>query len=67
MIDINLIRNDPEYVRNALRKKGFEVDFSSFFRMDGERKALLQNIEALKAQRNKVSASVPARKKPAKT
>lgn len=63
MIDINLIRNDPEYVRNALRKKGFEVDFSSFFRMDGERKALLQNIEALKAQRNKVSASVPARKK----
>lgn len=63
MIDINLIRNDPEYVRYALRKKGFEVDFSSFFRMDGERKALLQNIEALKAQRNKVSASVPARKK----
>ena len=63
MIDIKLIRNDPEYGRNALRKKGFEVDFSSFFRMDGERKALLQNIEALKAQRNKVSASVPARKK----
>lgn len=63
MLDINLIRNNPEYVVNALKKKGCNVDFTEFFKLDSEKKGLLQEIELLKAKRNKVSATVPAKKK----
>ena len=28
MLDINLIKNNPDYVKEALAKKGWEVDFT---------------------------------------
>lgn len=66
MLDINLIRNQAEYVKNSLLKKGFTVDFKELLEQDKEKRELLTKVEALKAQKNKVNALVPAYKKEGK-
>ena len=66
MLTINLIRTSPEEVQNALLKKGFSVNFDDFLSKDKERRAKLQEVENLKAKRNKVSSEVPKLKKEGK-
>ena len=66
MLDLNLIRNDAQKVAEALAKKGYEVDFTELLGWDAERKASKQNVESLKAQRNKVSAEIPKLKSSSK-
>ena len=63
MIDIKLIIEKPDFVKDALLKKGCEVDFSELIAWDSEKRSLLREIEQLKAQRNKVSAEIPKLKK----
>ncbi len=63
MLDINLIRNNPEEVKAKLAKKEFEVDFTEFLAQDKERRALMHETEELKAERNRVSAEIPKLKK----
>ena len=41
MLDLNLIRTDKQYVENALKKKGCEVDFTELLEWDAGRKALI--------------------------
>lgn len=63
MLDINLIREDPDGVRNALLKRMDEVDFDELLGWDGQRRALIPEIDALRERRNKVSGQIPAMKK----
>ena len=66
MLDINLIRNDPEYVKNALKKREYEVDFTEFLEWDSRRRALLNENEGCKAEVNKKSKEIPVLKKQGK-
>lgn len=66
MLDINLIRSNPETVKAALKKRGFEADFSEFLALDVKRREILTEVENLKARKNKVSAEVPSFKKEGK-
>ena len=66
MIDINLIRTEPEKVKAALLKKGYEADFSAPLEWDTERRKLISEVETLKARKNKVSAEIPTYKKEGK-
>ncbi len=66
MLDIKLIIENPSYVKNALKKKGYEVDFTDVIAKDTERRKLLYEIEQLKAKRNKVSSEIPHLKKEGK-
>ena len=63
MIDIKLIIEKPDFVKDALKKKGCEVDFQELISWDAEKRSLLHEIEQLKAERNKVSAEIPKLKK----
>ena len=63
MLDINLIKSNPEFVKNALAKKGWEVDFTELLEKVEKRVELLKKIENVKAEANKLSASVPMVKK----
>jgi len=63
MLDIKLIMENPSLVASRLAKKGCEVDFAPVIGWNEERKALITQNESLKAERNKVSASIPALKK----
>ncbi len=66
MLNINLIRENTSLVVSALKKRGFEVDFTEFLEQDKRRRELLTEVEAIKATRNKVSATIPALKKEGK-
>ena len=63
MLDLNLIKNNPEFVSKALAKKGWDVDFSETIQKMNQRVELLQKVEGLKAKRNQLSAFVPQVKK----
>ena len=63
MLDINVIRENPEKVKEALKKKLWDADFTELLQWDKQRKELIQEVESNKAEMNKLSASVPAAKK----
>ena len=63
MIDQDRIRNNPEAVKEALKKKLWDADFTEYLAWDKERRSLLQTVEGNKAEMNKLSASVPQAKK----
>ena len=55
MIDINLLRADPEKVRNKLKIKNYDLDIKYFDELDSARKTLQTDVEELKSQKNKLS------------
>ena len=63
MIDINLIWENPEKVKEALAKKLWDADFTELLKWDKEKRELNQIVEANKAEMNRLSQSVPAAKK----
>ena len=66
MLDIKLIRENPEEVRQALLKRMDAVDFTELLGWDQQRRTLIQETETLKARRNTVSAQIPVLKKEGK-
>jgi seryl-tRNA synthetase len=59
MLDINLFRENPEVVRKALANRQMDDGpVERILRLDGERRALLTRVEALKAERNSVSKEI---------
>lgn len=59
MLDINLIRENPDLVRTALKNR--QMDSSSIddiLRLDDQRRTLLTEVEKLKAERNVVSKEI---------
>ena len=63
MIDINLIRENPEKVKELLKRKLWDADFTELLQWDAERKELIKEVEGNKAEMNRLSASVPQAKK----
>jgi seryl-tRNA synthetase len=65
MIDIKLIRENPELVKQRYLAK--EMDFSSeidrILSLDGQRRELIFKTESLKAEQNKVTKQIPVMKK----
>ena len=49
MIDINLLRADPEKVKNILKIKNYDLDSGLFIKIDSSRKALQTEVEDLKS------------------
>ncbi len=58
MLDINLIRTEPEKVRAALLKKLDSVDLGPILELDRRRRELLTEGDALKMKKNAASAGV---------
>lgn len=63
MIDVKLILEKPEYVKEALAKKLWDFDPKPVIDLSAKRLDLLKSVEANKAEQNRLSASVPALKK----
>ena len=62
MLDIKLIRERPDFVRQRLatRGAGDEAHIDELLKLDEQRRKLLGEVEALKAQRNRVSKEIGA-------
>ncbi len=59
MLDIDLIRKEPERVREALRLRQDDPALvDEILELDARRRALLQEVEALRAERNRVSREI---------
>ena len=66
MLDIKLIRNDKENVKNGLKKRHGEFPIDEIIKLDEERRTIITNVEAKKAEQNQVSKSVVQLKKEGK-
>ena len=59
MLDINLIRENPELVRTSLKNRQMDASpVDDILRLDGQRRQLLTDVEQLKAERNVVSKEI---------
>ncbi len=59
MLDMNLIREKPELIRTALKNRQMDSGtVDAILRADEKRRALLTEVEALKAERNTVSKEI---------
>lgn len=65
MLDINLVREHPEQVREALRARQMDPALvEPVLSLDQERRALLSKVEVMKAERNAVSKEIGLMKDP---
>lgn len=58
MLDLRMIRQDPEKVREGLRKLGADAPLDELLALDEKRRSILTDVEKLKAERNRVSDEV---------
>jgi seryl-tRNA synthetase len=59
MLDINLIRETPDVVRKALKDRQMDTSHvDAILQLDEKRRALLSQVEVLKAERNVVSKEI---------
>ncbi|MBE7011841.1 MAG: serine--tRNA ligase [Ruminococcaceae bacterium] len=67
MIDIKILRNEPEKLIKALeRRKETRVDIDGLLALDKERREILYNVEQMKNKQNSVSKQIPVFKKEGK-
>jgi len=66
MLDIKLILEKPEYVKEALKKKLWDFDYGPVIELSKQRKELILKTESNKAEQNKLSSLVPQYKKEGK-
>ncbi len=59
MLDINLIREQPDLVRKALRDRQMDAaPVDAILKLDDQRRGMLTEVESLKAERNTVSKEI---------
>jgi len=64
MLDIELLRKNPEFVKERLRlrKEDYPRLVDEALRLDEERRSILKDLEALRAERNALSKEIGKRK-----
>lgn len=63
MLDIKLIRQDSEAVVAALAKRGGDFPIGQVLEVDGKRRALVHEMEQLRAEQNQASLAIGEAKK----
>ena len=65
MLDIKVIKNDPERVKAAMRSRNADLDavIDELLDIDAKRRDLTGKTEAMKAEQNAASKQIPALKK----
>lgn len=58
MLDIKFIREHPEIVKEALKKRGYDFNIDNLLKIDEERRTRIAEIEKLRARINEISKEV---------
>ena len=58
MLDLKLVRENPELIRDALKKRNIDLDLDEIIRTDSERRACITELQDLKQRRNALSEEV---------
>lgn len=68
MLDINLIRENPKLVKESQKKRGMPVeDIDTMLKLDKDWRDLKQEVDNLRARRNKLSEEINQAKKKGKS
>ena len=63
MLDIKVLRTEPEKIKEALKKRNNDLDITPAIDLDLKRRAILTDVEQKKAQQNEITKKIPAMKK----
>lgn len=63
MLDIKILRNEPEKIKEALKKRNNDLDITPAIELDKQRREILSEVEKKKAQQNEISKKIPQMKK----
>ena len=63
MLDMKFVRENPELVMDAMRKRNANVNLGEFLELEKKRRELTLQVEALKSQRNAASQEIGKMKK----
>lgn len=66
MLDIKRIRTNPEEVKQALAKRKGKFEIDKVISLDEERRAIIAEVEAKKAEQNQANKQIPVLKKEGK-
>src|SRR3989344_4764197 len=58
MLDIKFIRENTDIVKDAIRKKRIDFDVEQLLTADDKRRALLGQVEAMRAEQNEATARI---------
>ena len=58
MLDIKFVRENPDALDEAMANRQGSWDREKFFELDGERRAVITEVEELQAQRNAESKKI---------
>lgn len=66
MLDIKVLRNEPEKIKEALKNRNNPLDITPAVELDKRRRELLSDVEQKKAKQNEITKQIPAMKKEGK-
>ena len=58
MIDQNILRQNPAYVEEMLKRRNIVINVSDYLRMDEERKMIQVETEKLQSERNNLAKAI---------
>ena len=58
MLDVKFIRENLELVEKSTKEKGYKIDVTEVLSLDDKRKAILSEVEALRAKRNEIAGKM---------
>lgn len=58
LLDLKFVRDNPEKIEQALKKRGGKINLDGFLQMESERRELLVKVELMKSERNTVSQEI---------
>jgi seryl-tRNA synthetase len=59
MLDIAFVRSNPDIVKDGIRKKRMKMDIDELLSVDEEVRKIKAEVEALRADRNRLSKEIP--------
>ena len=63
MLDIKILRTEPDKIRQALKNRNNDLDITPAIELDKQRRELLSEVEQKKAKQNEITKQIPAMKK----
>ncbi len=63
MHDLGFVREHMDAIEKMARDRGITLDLAPFRELDAERRKIITSTERMKAERNKASEEIAARKK----
>ncbi len=63
MLDIKILRQEPEKIKEALKKRNNDLDITPAIELDEKRRQILGDVEEKKAKQNAISKQIPQMKK----